>query len=354
MSEKQPLLESVANTIADYREGEIVKPTPQHVEKWVSQFHTDVQVPLLMELDHVLKHTYFERATVNKFLGRLVQNDNLTGGSHCEFWKSANFLNIQQNGQSQREMLQLFDETLQSHCGLKIEDCGSAEGLYIYLDDAIFSGRRVGNDLSKWIKEAAPSLGKVHVIVLATHMGQWQVEKRLREEAKAKNKNITFTWWRAITIENRKTYRKNAEVLWPMSLPEDEQLHAYLNLPDEHKFPFEPRPGGGVFEHKIFSSEEGRNLLEQELLIAGVKIRSLCQNPSRSVRPLGFNAFGLGFGSTIVTFRNCPNNCPLALWWGNPELGTYNPLSQWYPLFPRKTYDQDLESQWIDLDEITF
>jgi hypothetical protein len=34
----------------------------------------------------------------------------------------------------------------------------------------------------------------------------------------------------------------------------------------------------------------------------------------------------LGFGSTIVTFRNCPNNAPLAFWAGDP----------WYPLFPRK------------------
>lgn len=27
----------------------------------------------------------------------------------------------------------------------------------------------------------------------------------------------------------------------------------------------------------------------------------------------------------MVTFRNCPNNCPLAFWVGDP----------WYPLFPR-------------------
>ena len=35
----------------------------------------------------------------------------------------------------------------------------------------------------------------------------------------------------------------------------------------------------------------------------------------------------LGFGSLVVTFRNCPNNAPLALWAGDP----------WYPLFPRRT-----------------
>ncbi len=38
----------------------------------------------------------------------------------------------------------------------------------------------------------------------------------------------------------------------------------------------------------------------------------------------------LGFGSLVVTFRNCPNNAPLALWVGDP----------WYPLFPRTTNSQ--------------
>ena len=38
----------------------------------------------------------------------------------------------------------------------------------------------------------------------------------------------------------------------------------------------------------------------------------------------------LGFGSLIVTYRNCPNNAPLALWVDAP----------WYPLFPRTTNTQ--------------
>jgi hypothetical protein len=43
---------------------------------------------------------------------------------------------------------------------------------------------------------------------------------------------------------------------------------------------------------------------------------------------LGFTGLRtLGFGSVIVTFRNCPNTCPLPFWAGDP----------WYPLFPRST-----------------
>jgi hypothetical protein len=79
-------------------------------------------------------------------------------------------------------------------------------------------------------------------------------------------------------------------------------------------------------------------LIERELLMAGVRIRAGCQNPKKVMRPLGFGHFGLGFGATIVTYRNCPNNCPLALWWGDPD-ATSGPF-HWYPLLPRKTYEQ--------------
>lgn len=300
MTEKQPLLESIANTIADYREGEIARPAPEHVDNWVGQFDVDIQLPLLSELDHVLKKTYFNRRWVSTFLGRLVKNDKLAGNSPGEFWKNTGLLNIQLDGHSQEEMLQLFSEHLLSHCDLKIEDCNSAAGLYFYLDDAIFSGTRAGNDLSKWIKEEAPSRATIHVVAIALHqLGKWQVEQRLKKEAKAVGKDITFQWWRAIAIENRKQYRRDSEVLWPTApLPTDEQLQAYIA--EDQKYPFVSRPLGGAFENNIFSSEEGRKLLEQEMLLAGVRIRSLCREPKSIMRPLGFSHFGLSELAKVI------------------------------------------------------
>jgi hypothetical protein len=111
----------------------------------------------------------------------------------------------------------------------------------------------------------------------------------------------------------------------------------------EQKFPFEPRTTGGKLEHPIFSSEEGRQLLERELLLAGMRIRSFSQNPSKALRPLGFSPFGLGFGSMIATYRNCPNNVPLALWWGDSAAEAGHPFSKWRPLLPRKTYAQEFD-----------
>lgn len=347
MSRKE-LLASIANTIKDYRAGEIAQPDAAHVDHWVKQFPAAAQDALLRETDHVLKQTYLNKDWVAGFLSHQVKNDKLAGADPCDFWNKSNFLSIQQNGHSQEDMLALFSHCLKEQCGLKLVECGSPTGPYIYLDDVIFSGSRVGNDLEAWIKEKAPETAAVHILVIAVHLfGEYKLLQRLRTIAAEQKKKIEFRCWRALGIENRHRYRDRSEVLLPAALPDDDRLKKYMA--EEQKFPFEPRKAGGKLAFNVFSGEEGRQLLERELLLAGVQIRGECKNPKAVMRPLGFSPFGLGFGSMIVTFRNCPNNAPLALWWGDPTAPASSPLSKWYPLLPRKTYAAD-----VDFDAIPF
>lgn len=347
MSMRGELLASIANTIKDYRAGEIAEPTPEHVDRWVQQFSADVQVPLLAELNHVLDKTYFSKNDVSQFFAGEIQNKRIVGDDPCAFWAKANFLNIQQHGHSQREILALFGESLAAHCGFAFDDCGSDDGPFFYLDDVLFSGGRIGTDLKAWIQNDAPLNANVKILVIGTHeLGEWQCKKGLKEAAAQAGKKITFEVWRVIHFENRRKYKDQSEVLWPAAIPTDAALATYMA--EETKFPFEPRSAGGILTNKIFSGEEGRQLIERELLLAGVRIRAGCQNPKKVIRPLGFSPFGLGFGSTVVTYRNCPNNCPLALWWGDPDAtsGAFH----WYPLLPRKTYQHfDLSDLIIDL-----
>jgi hypothetical protein len=154
--------------------------------------------------------------------------------------------------------------------------------------------------------------------------------ERLKKAATECGKNITIHVWRSVTLENRMKYKNNADVLWPTSLPEEAKEYTI------GKFPFVARAIGGT--NKIFSGEANRSALEQALVRAGMRIRGFSQNPTSALRPLGFGPFGVGFGSTIVTYRNCPNNTPLAFWWGDPNAGAGHPFSKWRPLVPRKTY----------------
>jgi hypothetical protein len=348
MAERHDLLGSIAATIKDYRAGEIPQPTPQHVDRWISQFGGAVQVPMLREMQHVLSQTYFAETDVRTIFESLIDDKKVAGDPPCQFWRTAHLFDIQEHGHSQAEVRKFFGTALKARCGLDIDTCGSDGGPFVYLDDALFSGGRVGEDLTAWIEGDAPANGIVHVIVIVGHrLGEYLCKRRLREVAAGQGKDLTFSFWASVWFENRKACKDTSVVLWPATLPEDTELSAYMA--EERKFPFEPRHPGGRVEPAIFSSEEGRQLLEREFLLAGVRIRNACQNPSRAMRPLGFSAFGLGFGSLIATFRNCPNNTPLALWWGDADASLGHPFRSWYPLLPRKTYAQETELDALPL-----
>lgn len=332
MSERDDLLASVANEIVTYRAGEIAKPDVAHVARWLDQFTPEAQLPFLREFNHVLNQSFITEDNILHFLSGLLKNEKLTGGRFCDYWRQANLLKIQQDGQSQRSMLKHLDKALQDTCGFPLKDCGSPDGDFVYIDDIIFSGGRVGTDLEKWIRDAAPQKAVVQVIVIAQHkLGVWQLRNRLVKVASETKKDVSFDFWRLLEVENRKTYRWSSQVLWPTELPQIDVVQEYAAT--LQKFPFEPRPPGGPLG--IFTSEDGRQVLEREFLIAGARIRAQ-GNVSQVNRPLGHGYYGLGFGSLLATHRNCPNNCPLALWWGDPT-ATSGAL-KWYPLLPRKNY----------------
>ena len=156
MAEREGFVASIVATTADYR----AAPTSAHVEQWISQFDASVQLPMLRELDHVLKQTYFSRANTRVFLASLFQTKNRVGEDACAFWKGVKFLDIQGGGASQRDMLALFSDVLEKECGFGTGSCGATPQAFVYLDDAIFTGNRVGRDIQRWISSEAPADAK--------------------------------------------------------------------------------------------------------------------------------------------------------------------------------------------------
>lgn len=331
MSKRKHLLESIANTIADYREGDVSRRTPQHVERWISQFPPEAQDEILGEVDQVLLKTYISRDDMTSFLHGLTTHSEFCHGDPKAFWKRANLLDIQQGGNSQREMLAMFGELLEQDLGIELADCGSNDGPFVYLDDGLFGGGRILQDLSTWIAKKAPAECDLHIVVAALHMlGQYYVNNKISELKTETKKKIKLSWWRIYEVENRRYFKNESDVLWPTKVPSDPLAKAYVQYmtEEEPKYNLELRSPGSVGKNQFFSSEKARILLEQQFLITGLQIREMCTNLPETARPLGSTLLKtFGFGSTIVTFRNCPNNCPLALWAGDP----------WHPLFPRST-----------------
>jgi hypothetical protein len=322
---RQALLSSIAATVADYRAHEIAAITANHVDTWVRQFDASAQVPILVELDHVLKRTYVPKATFDNFLSGLCINNKIAGSNPAAFWHAANFLQLQTAGNSQREMLGLFSEHLTRHHGLSIQHCGSPGGPHIYLDDAAFTGNRVRNDLQNWVNQAPPR-ATVHVVVLAYHSGgQYYAHKEIESAFSRAGKTVSLTWWRCLKLEDRRKCTNNADVLRPTAIPADPTVQQYVATMQHAPM---LRQGTSLGANQVFSSAAGRDILEQEFLKKGAYIRSICPKLGTHQHPLGNTVLQtLGFGATVVTFRNCPNNCPLVFWASDP----------WYPLFPRKT-----------------
>ena len=282
MCDWQKHLDSIVNTIADYH----IQPKTEDIELWISQFEKDVQLPILREIDFVFKRTYFSEKRTKKCLKEIFSDGKLVGSDPCWFWKGVEFIRKQGGGNSQRVLLGLFDELLQKECDFETADYGTRPRRYVYIDDAVFTGTRVKDDLACWIKKEAPEEDCECVIVLvdALHIkARKVVDKNLLAEASKAGKKIDFKW-----VCHRK---------W-----KDEDV---LLKPNSKQKTWSP------VETNIFSSEKGRKLLEQEFYKASKTIRS--KTPG-CTHPMGFSpSDDKGFGSLLVTYRNCPNSTPLVL-----------------------------------------
>jgi hypothetical protein len=311
--------------IADYRLGEIPAPDAQHVERWIAQFDESVRQPILTELLHVLLRTYASKATVERFLKRALESPTLAGSDLRAFRQNTKFLALQSPGSSQRDMLEIFDRILNEALGAAAADCGDRPQQYLYLDDVLFTGNRVKEDVIRWVEREAPPSAQLIVATIAMHVGGRNfAHGRIAEVAGAAEKTIDVKWLCPILIEDRKAEIDRSDLLRPVSIPAHEPTQQYVRAMTE---PPALRRPGHVGGQGFFSSEAGRHVLEQELLKAGCRIAAMSPHLGPNRRPLGnFVLETLGFGALFLTYRNCPQNAPLALWADGP----------WYPLLPRK------------------
>ena len=321
--EREDLLVSIASTIKDYRAGEIAEPTRDHVDRWIRQFGEEVQVPMLRELDHVFKRTYVSHHKLRELL------TNIAGAFPHGFWQSAHILDVQENGNSQREIREVLGQILRERYGPDVNFSGSDGADFVYLDDAIFTGDRFLVDFLMHLlpRDAPdnPTNQTVHIMVIALHeLGRYWIEQNVSPLSEKSGLTVEFHSFDEFRFENRRAYRNQSNVLWPTAEIFDDESFA-SRLPS-------------VITSHPFATEAGRQLLEREFLNAGLRIRGFANNPSQRLKALGYSRFDPGFGSLFVTYRNCPNNCPLALWYGDPSYEPNHPLGRWYPLFPRKTY----------------
>lgn len=294
------------------------------------------------------------REKVKSYLKSFLSDERVSGNHPINYLRKANFLKIQQKGNSQKDILLLVDEILNNEFGIRINECGGSDN-FIYLDDCVFTGNRFRYDVVQWIEKNIFNNGsKIVTYHIAQHINGYNYAlKHIRKSAE-KRKNEVSSWYHMeININNRREYGKVPEILWPFNFTGDKDVDYYYNrIKDkcEKNNWIDNCYRKHTCEEKIlFTSPNTRDIVERAFLKVGAKLVNAAMNPAESMRLLGFEKLeSLGLGSLFITYRNISNNCPLALWYGDPN-EIDGPLSMWYPLLIRKSFDYNFN---IDLEAL--
>jgi hypothetical protein len=218
--EKDRLLVSIANRVADYRQGEIEPIDQGDILAWLHLFDRGDQCVVLRETEQLLRKTYIAREQAKGFITSLTTNERLTGNTPQAFWESAGLLRLQESSQSQNDMLGLLGEVLEEKLGFGAGREDSVNRTYVYLDDVSCSGNQIKNDLLRWAEEQDVRDATVHVITMVLYRGgQYFAEQQL--STAFRQRNIVCKFWAILQLENRRYYVRDAEVFWPTELPDD-------------------------------------------------------------------------------------------------------------------------------------
>lgn len=330
------VVDSIVSTIRDYRFGEVTIDN-DHVERWVRQFEVEDQPVILQELDRLLKQYYVPRPSMVDFLTDMVRDEEIVGANPIEGLDRVEFLDIQNRGNSQQDLLSMVEDILGAEYGVALSECGTYPSTFVYLDDCLFTGNRAKWDILRWAKNA-PRGSRLFLCFYAVHMQSTDYLKRgIEPTLRERGIKIYYRARRRLLCDT-----SAVEAFWPRSVPDDQYVRDCVentvSRADQKGWSVRlERPPGMPAVETVFSSPAARDVIEMAFLRKGAYIMSLPDTAKEEMRPMGFEKLeSLGFGSLFITYRNIANNCPLVLWWGLPELGSHHPLGQWYPLFLRR------------------
>lgn len=329
----------LANLFSDYRKKDGLNPTPEIIQKWILQFSEVNREVILSEMVYIFRKMYISEQNIDNFLFDLVTNNKLTNNNPNNFWRNISLLNIQKDGYSQDVMVHKFKETIHKQLNIDVAINDYTKQHYIYVDDFIFSGKKLRTDLKTFL-ELTPYNAKMDAIYIGyfTSGKYWVKDKWLKEN---NSKNIQLNIWRLIELENKNNCQNNSDVLFPAnSIERFEHVDKYIKEQGQYSLrDINQKPSIYCKGNNIFSNEKNRQIIEEEFTLAGLRINASINNNTKKIfwKPLGLTSLrGLGFGAMTMTYRNCPNNTPLALWWGD-----WSNNNIWTPLFIRQTYERD-------------
>jgi len=307
-----------------------------HTKRWIEQFDQEDRDVILEETRFILDRNYLPisefKRNIAMLFGKGVWGD--AGGTAIQ---QARFI-TQHSGKGQSAIFQLVDQYMTREYGLTIEQCGLEQPeQFLFIDDCAFTGNTALADVVKAIG-SSPTMRYLHLWFMAGYTsGINYLQNQLQVICQARG--IDLKIWCGRTYCDSVT-DPTLDVMRPCRTLCQQNIGV----------PFVARQMRGVAVpnsvfradafppvETLFSNSTARRILEQAFLLQGIDLVSACSAPRPDMKPLGFvQGQSFGFGAMVFTYRNTPNNCPLVMWWGDPEkYGPNHPLGQWYPLLPR-------------------
>lgn len=349
------LIDEIVEIIKNYRLEDVdgfsyIQLDASHVRRWILQFEEDDREFLLSELLHILPDSYLSKEdTLETFTSEFeVFAENFGYESVSAFLDETLFLDTQKEEKSQKVLLRLVDEILQSKYGYSLKSCGTKDiKNWLYIDDVLASGKTFKDDILKEIADYGNADFKesnIRIIASFFILHSWGV------------KNTTFSIDSSLgyVLGNRLKFYRVSRIdnnpyihhwhnpaprfnhVYPLRSAEGEEFLNFIESAFDRTYDmknenFAFRNNDYPTKEEFYSSPEARKRYENIILKKGIDIIHSIENLRvPSIRPLGMTPPGyktLGTGSHFFTWRNISNTCPLVFWWG---------ANGWYPLFPVK------------------
>ncbi|MBL7845806.1 MAG: hypothetical protein JNK44_18230 [Cyclobacteriaceae bacterium] len=340
------LADDILAIIGDYQNDFGVQLTSQCIIDWANQFEAEDREFILSEFLHLLNQDIYvskERAKDLIHKSLLGISSKLNYPNVPDFLRETVFLNLQPAPKSQGEILALLDESLQSHYGMHLTDCGSiVQRNFVYYDDLLATGGTISRITGNWLAAnhttGVPNFTLVNngairfiVCIFGCHTWgldtcRWLWKYKLGNDEIMKNVKVFYHY----LIENQVGVpSEKLNLVYPASEQQADSVKEYLagleaNKHETKAYRRRTQPQNETF----FSNGDNRFRFENILLNKGIEILNQVEQKNKAQRPVGatfpsYKTFGTG--TLFFTWRNISNTCPLVFWWQGHG---------WHGLFP--------------------
>ncbi|VEB43374.1 Uncharacterised protein [Chromobacterium violaceum] len=275
-----------------------------------------------------LEKGYVSRNKLIYSIENIVRSEKICGRDLSRFWSQVSILNVQQDGNSQVELADLLAFYVKKHTNINLPVNEFEKGILFYIDDFMFTGGRLRSDLSG-LNEMLERKKTVIVLYMSVcSSAAWQYNSKWKGQWG--NLDIVKAKRVMPALENRLSEKNFSDKFWMHS---DSMSSGKLSNYIENFQRFNPSTLRNLHcGTKFFPNAVERFNSEIALCEAGIDIIERHGTVKPSLKPMGYDGYdGFGFGGTMLSYRNCPNNLPLAYWWS---------LGEWLPLFERKVYER--------------